>query len=175
MAAEPAAGAELWANAIGRDPNRTSPQLSAAGAAGATQLRLLLAGEVALDGDKDSASDGASASASASDEDSASASDGDKDSASDGDEDSASAGPARRGATVTPLAGAPRIRITWDEGVHASLTPIEFDDPMLTDVWGPRLVRLDLDVAHRSTLTVTARQEHSTLPLGQTEAVGVTE
>nr|WP_258067465.1 heparinase II/III family protein [Pseudoclavibacter sp. RFBI5] len=145
VAEEPAAGKKLWANAIGRDANRTSPQLSAAEAAGATQLRLLLAGEVALDGDEDSASA------------------------------SANAGPARRGATVTPLAGAPRIRITWDEGVHASLTPIELEDPMLTDVWGPRLVRLDLDVAHRSTLTVTARQEHSTLPLGQTEAVGVTE
>lgn len=108
-------------------------QPSSAEAVGATQLRLLLAGEITLDG------------------------------------------PDAHGATVTPLADAPRIRITWDEGVHATLTPIELEDPMLTDVWGPRLVRLDLDVAHRSTLTVTVRQEHSTLPLGQTEAVGVTE
>ncbi|PPG26543.1 hypothetical protein C5E10_16640 [Pseudoclavibacter sp. RFBG4] len=115
----------------------------------------MLAGEVALDGDKDDASDGDNANANANADD--------------------KAGPAHRGATVTPLAGAPRIRITWDEGVHASLTPIDLEDPMLADVWGPRLVRLDLDVAHRSTLTVTARQEHSTLPLGQTEAVGVTE
>ena len=75
---------------------------------------------------------------------------------------------------VTPVSNAPRVHITWDATASASLTPIELDDPMLADVWGPRLVRLNLDVADRSTMTITVRQEHSKPPIGQTESVGVT-
>ncbi|PPF43637.1 heparinase [Pseudoclavibacter sp. AY1F1] len=78
------------------------------------------------------------------------------------------------GLVVTPLQGAPRIHITWDASAPATLTPIKLDDPMLADVWGPRLVRLDLDVADRSTMTITVRQENSILPFGDTKPVGVT-
>ena len=78
------------------------------------------------------------------------------------------------GVVVTPTQRVPRLHITWAASAAATLTPIELDDPMLADVWGPRLVRLDLDVADRSTMTITVRQEHSTLPFGDTEPVGVT-
>lgn len=78
------------------------------------------------------------------------------------------------GLVVTPVSNAPRIHVTWDASAPATLTPIELDDPMLADVWGPRLVRLDLDVADRSTMTITVRQEHSKPPIGQTELVGDT-
>ncbi|PPG33508.1 heparinase II/III family protein [Pseudoclavibacter sp. RFBB5] len=142
----PASSTELWPSAVREELNSTSPQLSApdadatdatssSAAPAPTQLRMLLAGDVALAPD------------------------------SQGDDS----------AVITPLGGAPRVHVTWTGTATATLTPIELDDPMLTDVWGPRLVRLDLDVADRSTMTVTVRQEHSTPPFGGMNAVGDAE
>ncbi|PPG42673.1 heparinase II/III family protein [Pseudoclavibacter sp. RFBA6] len=147
-----ASSTELWPSAVREELNSTSPQLSAsdADATDATdsadstsssaahapaQLRLLLAGDVALTPD------------------------------SQGDDS----------AIITPLGGGTRVHVTWTGTASATLTPIELDDPMLADVWGPRLVRLDLDVADRSTMTVTVRQEHSTPPFGGMNAVGDAE
>ncbi|WP_239539595.1 heparinase II/III family protein [Microbacterium sp. B35-04] len=56
---------------------------------------------------------------------------------------------------VTPLDGATPVRISWPDGVTASLVVRELDDPMLTSVWGARLTRLDLDVTARDSVTVT--------------------
>ncbi|WP_271985740.1 heparinase II/III domain-containing protein [Pseudoclavibacter terrae] len=158
---------ELWPSAVREELNSTSPQLSASDAdatdaadstdatdsADSTdatdstdstdssaahapaQLRMLLAGDVALTPD------------------------------SQGDDS----------AIITPLGGAPRVHVTWSGDASATLTPIELDDPMLADVWGPRLVRLDLDVDDRSTMTVTVRQEHSTPPFRGMNAVGDAE
>lgn len=56
---------------------------------------------------------------------------------------------------VTPLDGAPPLRISWPEGIAASLVERELDDPVLSSVWGARLTRLDLDVTTRDTLAVT--------------------
>ena len=73
------------------------------------------------------------------------------------------AGPDTRGpyALVTPLAGtmpgpAPRpVRIAWPAGVVAQADTQVLDDPMLSDVWGPTLTRLRLDVTDRRDATVT--------------------
>ncbi|NEE02959.1 heparinase II/III family protein [Phytoactinopolyspora halotolerans] len=60
---------------------------------------------------------------------------------------------------VRPLDDARPVALRWDPGVvSATLTPRELDDPMLSDVWGPRLTRLDLHLPGRArgsfTLTV---------------------
>ncbi|HKP08833.1 MAG TPA: heparinase II/III family protein [Microbacterium sp.] len=68
------------------------------------------------------------------------------------------AGDVRRDAasvTVVPLDGATPVRISWPAGVDASLVVRELDDPMLSDVWGARLTRLDLDVTTLDAVAVT--------------------
>ena len=68
------------------------------------------------------------------------------------------AGDVRRDAAsviITPLDGATPVRISWPEPVGASLVVRELDDPMLSDVWGPRLTRLDLDVTTADAVAVT--------------------
>ncbi|WP_424464589.1 heparinase II/III domain-containing protein [Pseudoclavibacter helvolus] len=164
----PATPTKLWQSAAEDAPNNTSPQLSAADSTSPqlsaadsaatqlaaanstvrqlspasrttpaqpappppTQVRLLLAGDVARDTQSDDT------------------------------------------VIVTPIGGGSRVYVTWSASAAATLTPIDLDDPMLADVWGPRLVRLDLDVADRSTMTVTVRQEHPTPLLGETGTVG---
>ena len=56
---------------------------------------------------------------------------------------------------VTPLDGATPVRISWPDGVAATLVVRDLDDPMLAGVWGARLTRLDLDVTARDDVTVT--------------------
>lgn len=60
---------------------------------------------------------------------------------------------------VTPLDGATPVRITWAEGIQASLATRELDDPMLSGVWGSHLTRLDLDVTTRERVTVRVEQD----------------
>jgi hypothetical protein len=59
------------------------------------------------------------------------------------------------GVIVTPLDGATPVRISWPEGIVASLVVRELDDPVLSSVWGARLTRLDLDVTTRDSVAVT--------------------
>ena len=59
------------------------------------------------------------------------------------------------GVVVTPLDGATPVRISWPEGIVASLVVRELDDPVLSSVWGARLTRLDLDVTTRDSVAVT--------------------
>jgi len=66
---------------------------------------------------------------------------------------------------VTPLDGASPVRISWPEGVEASLVVRELDDPVLSSVWGAKLTRLDLDVTSRDAIAVTVE-------LDQTNAEG---
>ncbi len=65
-------------------------------------------------------------------------------------------------ALVTPLCGAPALRVRWPAGIPAILTMRPLDDPMLSDVWGPSLGRLDLDVTGRTSIAVTVAIDHST-------------
>jgi hypothetical protein len=58
-------------------------------------------------------------------------------------------------ATVTPLDGAPPVRLRWPAAVRGTLVERPLDDPMLAEVWGERLTRLDLDVTGRNTVSVT--------------------
>jgi len=84
------------------------------GATGATTIRFLLAGEVALS-------------------------------------------PGR--AVVVPLDGAPPLRLTWPPEVPAALVDRPLDDPVLSEVWGSRLTRLDLDVTRRDDLEVVIARD----------------
>ena len=59
-------------------------------------------------------------------------------------------------ALISPLGGAPSVRLRWPAGIPAILTMRPLDDPMLSDVWGTSLTRLDLDVTGRDTISVTA-------------------
>ena len=63
----------------------------------------------------------------------------------------------REGASVvvTPLEAAAALRISWPDGIDASLVVRELDDPVLSSVWGARLTRLDLDVTTRDSVAVT--------------------
>ncbi|MDP3950814.1 MAG: hypothetical protein Q8Q19_09200, partial [Microbacterium sp.] len=57
-----------------------------------------------------------------------------------------------------PLGDARKVRLTWPKDVRASLTVRMLDDPMLSDVWGERLTRIDLDVTARTSLQVTVER-----------------
>ena len=68
------------------------------------------------------------------------------------------AGEVRREAAsviVTPVGPATPVRISWPEGIEADLVVRALDDPMLADVWGAALTRLDLDVTTRDGIAVT--------------------
>jgi hypothetical protein len=47
------------------------------------------------------------------------------------------------------------VVISWPSDVPATLTRRVLDDPMLSDVWGKSLTRLELDVTARDSITVT--------------------
>lgn len=62
------------------------------------------------------------------------------------------------GAEIVPLDGATPVRLEWDSGIDARVSPRPLDDPMLSSVWGSQLTRIELDVTGREALDVVARQ-----------------
>jgi hypothetical protein len=58
-------------------------------------------------------------------------------------------------ARVIPLDGAPPIEMSWPAEVAATVTSRPLNDPMLSDVWGQSLTRLELDVTGRDSISVT--------------------
>ncbi|MGN7970783.1 heparinase II/III domain-containing protein [Microbacterium sp. 22296] len=58
-------------------------------------------------------------------------------------------------AHVEPLAGAFPVVIRWPAGVRSTVTRRDLVDPLLTEVWGARLTRLELDVSDRPDVVVT--------------------
>jgi len=52
--------------------------------------------------------------------------------------------PGEGSATITGPSGA--LRLDWEPAVPCALIVRELDDPQLSDVWGARLLRMDLDV-----------------------------
>ncbi|WOF23405.1 heparinase II/III family protein [Microbacterium betulae] len=64
-------------------------------------------------------------------------------------------------ARIVPLDGATPVRLDWAPSAGAALVAQPLDDPMLTSVWGARLVRLDIDVTSLSESTIAVRQEGS--------------
>lgn len=61
------------------------------------------------------------------------------------------------GVRVVPVDGATPVEIRWD-GYPSSLVEKALDDPMLSEVWGKRLTRLDLDVTGLAAASVSVEQ-----------------
>jgi hypothetical protein len=60
------------------------------------------------------------------------------------------------GALVIPPDGARPVRLGWPADVAATLVRRELDDPLLADVWGEAVTRIDLTVSERTRIAVTA-------------------
>lgn len=58
-------------------------------------------------------------------------------------------------ARVSPLSGASPVVIRWPAGVRSTVTRRDLGDPLLTEVWGASLTRLELDVSDRPDVVVT--------------------
>ncbi|MDN3310867.1 heparinase II/III family protein [Microbacterium oryzae] len=65
-------------------------------------------------------------------------------------------------ALVRPLDAATPVLIEWHGAAPATVTERLLDDPMLSDVWGRSLRRIEIDVSGKSSATVTMRQDEST-------------
>lgn len=72
--------------------------------------------------------------------------------------------PVQNGVRVTPLSAATPVRIRWGDGIRSSTVERDLDDPMLSQVWGARLTRIDLDVTDREELTVTVELDPDPAP-----------
>ncbi|SIT68459.1 heparinase II/III family protein [Microbacterium sp. RU33B] len=66
-------------------------------------------------------------------------------------------------ARITPLDGATPIIVRWPADVTARVVERGLDDPMLSDVWGARLARIDLSVTTTRALSITVEKDTSTL------------
>ncbi|SDQ29632.1 Heparinase II/III-like protein [Microbacterium sp. cf332] len=64
-------------------------------------------------------------------------------------------------ARIVPVDAARAVRVSWpaDAPYEVDIRPLA--DPMLSDVWGPRLTRLDIGVDDRTDLRVTVEQERN--------------
>ncbi|MET0735595.1 MAG: heparinase II/III family protein [Microbacterium sp.] len=65
-------------------------------------------------------------------------------------------------ALVMPLDGARPVRVRWSPAVPIRLVERRLDDPMLGDVWGSRVTRLDLIAAGAASMTVTVELDETT-------------
>jgi len=66
-------------------------------------------------------------------------------------------------AVITPLDGARAARLRWSPPVEARTTERLLDDPMLADVWGERLTRLELSVTDVRGIRITVELDPSTI------------
>lgn len=62
-------------------------------------------------------------------------------------------------ARVVPIAEAAPLLIEWPAQLSFRTLPRELDDPTLSEVWGPRLLRLDLVVSDCRSVSVRIRQD----------------
>lgn len=67
--------------------------------------------------------------------------------------------PLEDGVRVTPLDGATAVIIRWPEGIRSTRTVRVLDDPLLSDVWGERLTRIELDLSAREDAWVTIERD----------------
>ncbi len=65
-------------------------------------------------------------------------------------------------ARVRPLDGASPVHVRWSPALRARLVERELDDAVLSNVWGPRLTRLDLIAADGHALSVTVELDNTT-------------
>lgn len=73
------------------------------------------------------------------------------------------------GVRVAPLDGATPVVIRWPVGIHPTLTVRFLDDPMLSDVWGDRLTRIELDVGARDDAWITVERDDAIPATGDSE------
>ncbi|WP_404434153.1 heparinase II/III-family protein [Microbacterium lacus] len=66
-------------------------------------------------------------------------------------------------AGIVPLDGAHPVIVRWPGTIQARIVQRELDDPMLSDVWGARLTRIDLDVTSAREVWITVEKDTSTL------------
>lgn len=65
-------------------------------------------------------------------------------------------------AVITALDGAGELRLSWSPPAPCRATVRELDDPLLSDVWGDRLTRLEIDVSGLGsigTLDLTVKEQ----------------
>jgi hypothetical protein len=67
--------------------------------------------------------------------------------------------PLDSGVRIVPLDGATPVVIRWPAGIRCTETVRELDDPVLSDVWGERLTRLELDVSAREDAWITVERD----------------
>lgn len=63
------------------------------------------------------------------------------------------------GALIRPLDDARAVRLTWPSALPVTMQERRLDDPMLSDVWGTTLTRLEIAVEGRDSVRVTVEQE----------------
>lgn len=63
------------------------------------------------------------------------------------------------GIRVAPLDGATPVVIRWPDGIRSTRTVRTLDDPVLSDVWGERLTRIELDVSAREDAWITVERD----------------
>ena len=65
-------------------------------------------------------------------------------------------------ALVHPIADGRAVRVRWPDSIDARAEVRDLDDPLLTEVWGPRLTRLALPLASRTTFRLTVELDTPT-------------
>jgi len=73
------------------------------------------------------------------------------------------------GVRVVPLDGATPVVIRWPTGIRSAHTVRPLDDPMLGDVWGERLTRIELDVSAHDQAWITVERDDATPATGDSE------
>ncbi|WP_311243534.1 heparinase II/III family protein [Microbacterium sp. WCS2018Hpa-23] len=73
------------------------------------------------------------------------------------------------GIRVAPLDGATPVVIRWAAGIRSAHTVRLLDDPMLSDVWGERLTRIELDVSAHDRAWITVERDDATPGTGDSE------
>lgn len=63
------------------------------------------------------------------------------------------------GLRVVPLDDATPVIIRWPAGIRTAMTVRELDDAVLSDVWGERLTRIELDVSAREAAWITVERD----------------
>lgn len=66
------------------------------------------------------------------------------------------------GIRVSPLDGATPVVVRWPAGIRMTGTERMLDDPLLSEVWGERLTRIELDVSSRDDAWITVERDVAT-------------
>lgn len=73
------------------------------------------------------------------------------------------------GIRVAPLEGATPVVIRWPTGIRSVSTVRLLDDPMLSQVWGERLTRIELDVSAHDRAWITVERDDAIPVTGDSE------